>query len=98
MPKNTKEVSALLEQGELVHVAGVTVAEASDGPAIHMTAVLDFVVGMSAAIKQARSDNMDTVTATNDVNSWERLCNSFQMAANALSLQVIHAPPRKRSS
>jgi hypothetical protein len=94
MTKRTKAVSELLEKGELVHVAGVTVADAGDGPAVHMSAVIDFIAGMRGAIRQARLGNLDTVTATNDVDSWERLCASFSEAANALSLQVFKAPKR----
>jgi hypothetical protein len=81
MTKRTKAVSELLEKGELVHVAGVTVADAGDGPAVHITAVMDFIDGMRAAVLQARKGGHDTVTATNDVDSWERLCASLDVVA-----------------
>lgn len=97
MTKRTKAVNELLEQSNLIHVAGVTVADASDGPDVHMAAVMDFVDGLRAGIREARKIDMDTVTATNDVNSWERLCNSFQVAANALGAQVSRVPPKRPS-
>jgi hypothetical protein len=83
MTKRTKAVNELLEKGELVHVAGVTVADASDGPAVHMSAVMDFIDGMRAAVLQARKGGHDTVTATNDVDGWDRLALSLEVIAKS---------------
>lgn len=96
MNKRQLAVGELLEGGETVHVAGVTVADATDGPAVHMTAVLEFIDGLRAAIKQARANDLDTVTASNDCNSWEAVLRSFEMAANALAMQVVANGDRKR--
>lgn len=98
MAKVTKAVGELLEKGTTVHVQNVVVADASDAPAVHMQAVLQFVDGLRTAIRNARNDDMDTVTATNHLEPWERLCNSMQVAANALAMHVVKQPPRRRSS
>jgi hypothetical protein len=98
MTKRTKAVSELLEKGELVHVAGVTVANARDDISVHMGAMIDFCGGLRAAIRQARDGDMDTVTATNDTASWERLCHSFEVAVDAMSRVAVAPSLKKRPS